>query len=194
MPIYFICFLAMLAASLLLYVGAVATLAITRRQPPALIRENAASVLQGVGLALLWWNVGVSWLLFFNVYRLHVDMSAFGDAAFQAFSRGYTRRLPIVVLPYAAASLAWMLAPWAAPARISRRAVWGIATLLIISIASTPWAAGAQDTMQDHGYSEEAYRQLQAAHLVRSLAVSIAALWALVEGWRLPKGNSGALA
>ena len=147
----------------------------------------AASRLQATGVALLWFGAGVSWLLFFNVYRIHVDLSAFGDGVFHAFSRGYTRRLPIVVLPYGAACLVWTLALWSAPARISRRALWGIATLCIISIVSTPWAAGALDEMQDHGYTEQAYDQLQTSHLVRSLALTIAALWALTEGWRLPK-------
>jgi len=70
---------------------------------------------------------------------------------------------------------------------MSRRTLWIIATMMIVSIASTPWAAGAQDAMQDHGYSEAAYRQLQASHLVRSVAVTIAAVWALAEVWRLPK-------
>ena len=187
MPLYFLTFLAMLAAALLLYVGAVAAAAFARRPPPAWIPAAVASPLQAAGLASLWISVGVGWLLFFNVYRLHVDMSALGDAAFQAFSRGYTRRLPIVVLPYGAMCLLWTLALWSAPARLSRRAVWGIATLMILSIASTPWAAGAQDAMQDHGYSEAAYRQLQASHLVRTLAVTIAAVWALVEVWRVPR-------
>jgi hypothetical protein len=187
MPLYFIIFLGMLAAALLLYLGAVATMAITRRPPPALIRGAAASQLQAAGVALLWCGVGVGWVLFFNVYRIHVDLSAFGDAAFQAFSRGYTRRLPIVVLPYGATCLLWTLALWSAPARISRRALWGIATLLVISIVSTPWAAGAQDAMQAHGYTEEAYHQLQMSHLVRTLAGTMAAVWALAEGWRLPK-------
>ncbi len=187
MPLYFLIFLAMLAASLLLFLGALATVVITRRPPPGWIPRVAASPLQAAGVAALWSTVGVSWLLFFNVYRIHVDMSAFGDAVFQAFSRGYTRRLPIVVLPYGATCLLWTLALWSAPARVSRRALWGIATLLIISIASTPWAAGALDAMQDHGYSEEAYRQLQTSHLVRTLSVTIAAVWALVEVWRVPK-------
>ena len=187
MPLYFLIFLAMLAASLLLYLGAVATVAVTRRSPPGWIPEAAASPLQAAGLASLWFAVGVSWLLLFNVYRIHVDMSGFGDAAFQGFSRGYTRRLPIVVLPYGAMCLLWTLALWSSPGRVSRRAVWGIATLLVISIASTPWAAGAQDAMQDHGYSEGAYRQLQTAHLVRTLAITIAAVWALIEVWRVPK-------
>ena len=187
MPLYFLIFLAMLAASLLLYLGAVATVAITRRSPPGWMPPAAASPLQAAGVASLWFATGVCWLLFFNVYRIHVDMSVLGDAAFQAFSRGYTRRLPIVVLPYGAMCLLWTLALWSSPARVSRRAVWGIATLLIISIASTPWAAGAQDAMQDHGYSEQAYRQLQTSHLVRTLSITIAALWALVEVWRVPK-------
>jgi hypothetical protein len=138
--------------------------AITLRPPPLFIRGVAASRLQAAGVALLWSSVGVAWLLFFNVYRIHVDMSAFGDAAFQAFSRGYTRRLPIVVLPYGATCLVWTLALWGAPARISRRALWGIATLCILSIVSTPWAAGAQGEMHDHGYTEQAYQQLQTSH------------------------------
>ncbi len=192
MPLYFVIFLAMLAAALLLYLGAIATVVITRRPSPALIRGVAASRLQAVGVALLWWGVGVGWLLFFNVYRIHVDMSAFGNAAFQAFSRGYTQRLPIVVLPYGATCLVWMLALWSAPARISRRALWGIATLCVLSIASTPWAAGAQDAMQAHGFTEEAYHQLQISHLVRSLTGTIAAVWALAEGWRLPTREAAA--
>ncbi|WP_448097484.1 hypothetical protein [Luteibacter yeojuensis] len=187
MPLYFVVFLAMLAVSVLLYLGAIATVAITRRSPPSFIPAIAASPLHAIGVALLWSSVGICWLLFFNVYRIHVDMSAYGDAAFQAFSKGYTRRLPVVVLPYAATCLIWILALWSAPARVSRRALWTIATLLIVSIISTPWAAGAQDVMQDHGYSEAAYRQLQASHLVRSVAITIAAVWALAEVWRLPR-------
>jgi hypothetical protein len=187
MPLYFMIFVAMLAASLLLYLGAIASVAIRRRPPPFFIRGVAASRLQAAGVALLWWGVGVGWVLFFNVYRIHVDLSAFGNAAFQAFSRGYTVRLPIVVLPYGATCLAWTVALWSAPARISRRALWGIATLIVISIVSTPWAAGAQDAMQAHGFSEGAYQHLQISHLVRTLVVTIAAVWALAEGWRMPK-------
>jgi hypothetical protein len=145
MPLYFMIFLATLAASLLLYLGAIASVAITRRPPPLFIRGVAASRLQATGVALLWSGVGVGWLL------------------------------------------VWTLALWSAPARISRRSLWGIATLCILSIVSTPWAAGAQDEMQAHGYTEQAYQQLQTSHLVRTLAGTIAALWALAEGWRLPK-------
>ena len=46
--------------------------------------------------------------------------------------------------------------------------------------------------MHDHGYTEQAYQQLQTSHLVRSLALTFAALWALVEGWRLPEPESRA--
>ena len=187
MPLYFVTFLATLASSLLLYLGAAAFVGVKRQRPPGWVGGVAARPLQAAGIALLWSVAGVAWVLFFNVYRIHVDMSAVGDPAFQAFSRGYTRRLPIVVLPYGAMCLVWTLMLWSEPARISRRALWGIATLMVISIASTPWAAFAQDEMQDHGYSEAAYRQLQASHLVRTLAVTIAAVWALAEVWRLPK-------
>jgi hypothetical protein len=131
-------------------------------------------------------NVGVCWLLLFNVYCIHVDMSALGDAAFQAFTRAYTRRLPIVVLPYGACCLVWALALWGASSRFSQRALWFISSLLIVSILSTPWAAGGLDSMHDHGYTEAAYWQLQAAHLVRTLTISIAALLALLQTWRSP--------
>lgn len=181
MPLYFVIFLGTLVAALLLYLGAVAQTVFTRRPPSALIPEAGMVWLQVVGLALLWFGVGICWLLFFNVYRIHVDMSAVGDAALQAFSRGYTRRLPIVVLPFGAVCLAWTLALWGAPVRISRWAVWCIATLCVVSILSTPWAAFAQDDMQDHGYTEAAYRQLQTSHLVRSLALTLAAVLALAE-------------
>src|ERR1700692_1566676 len=67
MPRYFMIFLATLAASLLLYLGAIATVAITRRPLPVFFRGMAASRLQAAGVALLWSSVGVAWLLFFNV-------------------------------------------------------------------------------------------------------------------------------
>lgn len=181
MPLYFVIFLGTLAASLLLYLGAFAQVAFTRRPPSAFISEGGMLWLQAVGLALLWFGVGVCWLLFFNVYCIHVDMSAVGEAAFQAFTRGYTRRLPIVVLPFGAACLAWTLALWGTPARISRKVVWGIATLCVLAILSTPWAASALDDLHDHGYTEAAYRQLQTAHLVRSVALTVAAVLALAE-------------
>ncbi len=186
MPIYFLFFLATLAATVLLYAGAIAVTLVGRRRPPAWVGADAASPLQAIGVALLWSSAGICWVLFFNVYRIHVDMAALGDAAMRAFSRGYTRRLPIVVLPYGATCLVWALLLWSAPARLSRRALWGVSTLLVVSIASTPWAASAQGDFQDHGFTDDAYFQLQAAHFVRSLVMTIAAVWALVEGWRVP--------
>ena len=187
MPLYFAAFLATLAASIVIYLAAVAALAIRRRPVPALLQEQGANRLQAVGVALLWSGVGMAWLLFFNVYRIHVDMHALGNEALQAFSRSYTSRLPVVVLPYGLTCLVWSLALWAAPARLSRRALWGIATLCMISILTTPFAAAAQGDMQEHGFTDASYMQLQAAHLARSLAFTLAALWTLVEGWRLPK-------
>ncbi|MDY0747847.1 hypothetical protein SNE35_25315 [Paucibacter sp. R3-3] len=185
MPLYFIFFLAMLGASVLLFVGALLRAAFARgKPPPRLLGAAAADIVQALGLALLWINFGVGWLLYFNVYQIHVDMGAIGNEAFQAFTRGYTRRLPIVVLPFGAACLAWALSLWGEPGRYSRRALWAITALCLLSIASTPWAAGAQGDMQEQGFTQAAYEQLQAAHLVRSLAISAAAVWALVKGWR----------
>ncbi len=55
----------------------------------------------------------------------------------------------------------------------------------MLSVVSTPWAAGAQGDMQEQGFSEAAFRQLQMAHLVRTLCLSVAAVWALVQDQRL---------
>jgi hypothetical protein len=181
MPAYFLLFLATLGASALLYVGALVTAGITRRPPPLLVTGRAAEAIQLLQLALVWSSVGVGWLLYFNVYRIHVDMAAVGNTAFQAFTRGYTTRLPVVVLPFGAGAFFATLALWAAPGRFSSRATWGIATLWMLSLASTPWAAGAQGDMQEQGFSEAAFRQLQMSHLVRTLCVSGAAVWALLQ-------------
>jgi hypothetical protein len=186
MPIYFLVFLASLAATVLLYVIAVIVAAAKRGPFPAVFRGSSASWLQAIGLVLLWWNVGVCWLLVFNVYPIHVDMHLLSESALQAFSRAYTRKLPIVVLPYGLACFAWVLALWSAPVRLSRQAIWGIATLCIISIVVTPLAANAQGDMQEHGFTDAAYSQLISAHVARTLAMSIAAVWALAQTWRLP--------
>jgi len=186
MPIYFITFLAMLGIAVLLYVGALLTSGVMRKPPPLLVKGHTAHALQALHLALVWANVGVGWLLYFNVYRIHADMAALGDAAFQAFARGYTTRLPIVVLPYGAGALVATLGLWAAPGRFSRRALWGMATLWMLSVAATPWAAGAQGDMHDQGFSDAAFQQLQTSHLARSLCLSLAAVWALLPGTRLP--------
>jgi len=187
MPLYFVIFLGMLAASMLLYIVAVGFVAARRRPIPIWFGSPAASRLQGTTVALMWWNVGVGWLLYFNVYRIHVDMSVLGNAALQAFSRGYTTRLPIVVLPYGLMCLLAVLGLWGEPGRISRRALWGIATLLVLNILSTPFAAVAQGDIQEHGFTLKAYQQLQMAHLFRSVLITIAAVWGIVEGWRLPR-------
>jgi hypothetical protein len=193
MPVYFLFFLAILAVSILLYVLALGFAAVRRRSLPIWIGGQAASRLQATTVVLVWWNVGVSWLLYFNVYRIYVDMSALGNAALQAFSRGYTSRLPIVVLPYGVMCLLAVLALWSEPARISRRALWGIATLLVLNILSTPFAAGAQGDIHEQGFTQGAYQQLQMAHLVRSALITIAAVWGIIEGWRLPKDAKPAL-
>ena len=184
MPVYFICFLAMLGAAVLLFIAALGIAGLTRRPPPMLIHGRAADVLQAVHLALVWSAVGVGWLLYFNVYRIHVDMAAVGNAAFQAFTRGYTSRLPVVVLPFGAGALAAALGLWAAPGRLSRAAQWGIASLWLLSVVSTPWAAGAQGDMQEQGFTDAAFEQLQGAHLARTLCVTVAAIWALLADRR----------
>lgn len=70
---------------------------------------------------------------------------------------------------------------WAAPGRFSRTALWGIATLWVLSVVTTKWAAGAQDDMHDYGFTDAAFQQLQLAHLARTLCLSVAAVWSLQQ-------------
>jgi len=180
MPLYFVVFLSMLGASALLFVGASICVGVRRRPLPVLITGRAADTLGLVHLARAWSTVGVCWVLYFNVYRIHVDMAALGDAALRAFSRGCTTRLPVVVPPFGAGALAATLGLWASPGRVPRGVPWDIATSWMLSVASTPWAAGAQGDMQDHGFSQAAFQQLQLSHLARTLCVSVAGVWALL--------------
>lgn len=186
MPLYFITFLAMLGVGVLLYLAALIVTGITRRPLPKIGNERSGEAIQALQLALSWFSVGVGWLLYFNVYRIHTDMAALGNDALQAFSRGYTTRLPVVVLPYGAGAFLAALGLWAAPGRFSRTALWGIATLWMLSVATTPWAAGAQGDMQEQGYSDAAFQQLQMAHLARTLFLSVAAIWTLLQNRRRP--------
>ena len=142
--------------------------------------EASASRLHATNVALLWWNVGVGWLLYFDVYRIHAEMTALGDAALQAFSRGYSSRLPIVVLPYGAICLLAVLELWSEPARNSRCALWGMATRLELTILSTPFAAGARGDMQEPEFTEQAYQHLQMAHLVLGVLTTISAVCGIV--------------
>jgi len=189
MPLYFLGFLATLAATVLLYLAAVAFVAIRRRPAPAFIKGGLAHRLQGASVALLWAGVGMCWLLYFNVYRIHVDMNVLGEQALHAFNRAYTAHLPIVVLPYGLTCLVSVLGLWSEPVRLSQPVLWAAATLCIISIVTTPFAAGALGDMHDHGFSDSAYQQLQVAHFARSLALTAAALWVLIAGWTRPALN-----
>lgn len=188
MPIYFLVFLATLAVTVLLYVIAIVVAVAKRGSFPSLINRPMSDGLQAMGLALLWWNVGAGWLLLLAVYPIHVDMHLLGESALQAFSRGYTSRLPIVVLPYGFACLAWAAALWSTSTRFTRQAIWVIATLCVISVAASPFAANAQGDMQENGFTNAAYTQLMYGHVVRTVAMSLAAMWALIQSWQ-PSGT-----
>lgn len=90
------------------------------------------------------------------------------------------------MLPYGATCLIWALALWSTAGKISGRALWAIASLQVISIASTPMAAVALSEMQDSGFSERAHHQLLNSHLVRTFVITISAVLALADVWLLP--------
>jgi hypothetical protein len=188
MSLFFIIFLAILAAFLLLTLSA-ALKAIWQRpgRSRSVPKNDLASgshwvseALLTVGIALAWWNVSTGWVLYRAVYPIYVDMSAVSPEAFHAFGIGYLSRLAIVILPYGLMCLVWSLLLWVKHPNVSRAKVWSIVVILLISVVVTPLAGTAQDTMSETGFAADLYDRLKWAHLVRTIMVTAAGILALV--------------
>jgi hypothetical protein len=135
MPLYFVAFLLMLAAFLLITIAAVAR-ALWRRwrpirtshvafeRPP--LKSSASDLLLLLGVAMAWYNVSSGWIAQLTIYPMYADMSAYGPQAFHGFGRGYLTRLPIIILPAGVMCLAWALLLWLPCRNVPKRIVWTI--------------------------------------------------------------------
>src|SRR6202023_1668017 len=121
MPTYFLAFLLMLAAFLLITLAAVArdlwarvgpigTSHAAFERPP--LKSSVSDLLLLLGVAMAWYNVSSGWISQLTIYPMYADMSTYGPQAFHGFGRGYLSRLPIIVLPAGVMCLAWALLLW----------------------------------------------------------------------------------
>src|SRR5260221_5116627 len=97
MPTYFLAFLLMLAAFLLITLAAVgrdlwrrlrpigsSDIAVERRP----IKSSVSDLLLLLGVAMAWYNVSSGWIAQLTIYPMYADMSTYGSVGFQCFCRG----------------------------------------------------------------------------------------------------------
>src|SRR6202166_3870672 len=94
MPTYFLAFLLMLAAFLLITLAAVArdlwrwvrpignSRAAFERAP---LRSSVSDLLLLLGVAMAWYNVSSGWIAQLTIYPMYADMTTYGPAAIHAF-------------------------------------------------------------------------------------------------------------
>jgi hypothetical protein len=197
----FIVFLLMLAAFLLLTLAAVVRGLWYVIRHPRSAAANAAkpggssTLTDGLlllGVATAWYSVAMGWGGQFTLYPIYPDLAKVGPEAFNAFGHSYLLHLKILLLPLGVMCLAWVSLLWLAPYNVSRRTVWAIVGLCVAFVASTPFAAGAQDQMLAEGFSESLYAQLMWSNGIRSVlftGVGLLSLVAIRSRWTTPSND-----
>jgi hypothetical protein len=188
MPPYFVAFLLMLAAFLLITIAAVAR-ALWRRlrpigtshvafeRPP--LKSSASDLLLLLGVAMAWYNVSSGWIAQLTIYPMYADMSAYGPQAFHGFGRGYLSRLPIIILPAGVMCLAWALLLWLPCRNVPKRIVWTIVAFCIAFVAVTPIPANVQHQMSVEGFSNALQARLLWSNGIRAIIFTVIGLLAL---------------
>src|SRR6202165_3088157 len=188
MPKFFLAFLLMLAAFLLITLAAVArdlwrwlrpigTSHAAIERPP--LKSSASDLLLLLGVAMAWYNVSSGWIAQLTIYPIYADMNAFGPQAFHGFGRGYLSRLPIIILPAGVMCLAWSLLLWLPIRNVPPRTVWAIVALCIAFVAITPIPAGAQDQMYNEGFSPDLHARLLRSNGIRAVVFTVIGLLSL---------------
>lgn len=135
------------------------------------------------------------WAAQFTIYPIYADIAPLGAEAFHVFSRGYLSRIALVLPPVGV--IAGMGVDVMVP--LSQRAAThsvAIVGLCIAFVAVTPFAAIAQEQMQDHGFSESLYARLMWSNAIRAVlftAIGLLSLIAVRSLWTKRQDNeSGA--
>jgi hypothetical protein len=185
---FFLAFLVMLAAFLLLSLAAAARTIWLRFHPVADAqlavelsprKSNASDVLLLLGVAMAWYNVSSGWIAQLTIYPIYADMNVYGPQAFHGFSHGYLSRLPIIVLPAGVMCLAWALLLWLPCRNVPTRIVWSIIALCVAFVAVTLIAGGAQDQMFQEGFSNDLHARLLWSNGVRAIIFTLIGLLSL---------------
>src|SRR6185295_4043488 len=191
----FIVFLSMLAAFLLLTLaaavrGAWRTFRHSGSAPNGVAtRHEPTKVTDGLlllGVATAWYSVAMGWGGQITIYPMYPDLAKVGSDAFNAFGHSYLSHLKLCLLPLGVMCLTWVSLLWLPPYNVSRRIVWALAGLCVGFVASTPFAAGAQDQMLAEGFSESAYAQVMWSNGARSVfftGIGVLSLVAIRSRW-----------
>ncbi len=188
MPTFFLAFLTMLVAFLLITLTAAArdvwrwlrptgTSHAALERPP--LKSSVSDLLLLLGVAMAWYNVSSGWIAQLTIYPMYADMSTYGPEAFHGFGRGYLSRLPIIVLPAGVMCLAWALLLWLPCRNVPKRLVWIIVAFLVAFVAVTPIPAGAQDQMSHEGFSNALQTRLIWSNGIRAIIFTVIGLLAL---------------
>jgi hypothetical protein len=190
MSLFFLAFLVMLAAFLLIVLAAVGRLVWHRLGPSAVApsagiespqTSSVADILLLLAVAMTWYNVSSGWIAQLTIYPIYADMNAFGPQAFHGFGRGYLSRLPIIILPAGVMCLAWSLLLWLPIHNVPPRTVWIIVALCIAFVAITPIPAGAQDQMYNEGFSPDLHARLLWSNGIRAVIFTVIGLLSLAS-------------
>ena len=187
--IYFDTGAAMVAASLLLAIAAVARTVWLRIRPAGATKSGAghsfvssswADSLLLLAVAISWYNVGAGWVLHLVCYPIYPDMSEFGPQAFHAYSHGYLSRWATAIWPVGLMCLTWATLLWVPLRNVPRRLVWVIVGLCVAFVVVTPPAAIAQGNMLYEGFSKDQYARLMLWSSFRTAIFTLIGVVALV--------------
>src|SRR5437588_4425925 len=147
MPPFFLAFLLMLVAFLVLAVAAAARTIWLHFRPSAVahLALKRSPRKSSAADAMAWYNVSSGWIAQLTIYPIYADMNVYGPQAFHGFSHGYLSRLPIIVLPAGVMCLAWALLLWVPCRNVPTRIVWSIVALCVAFVAVTYIAGATQD-------------------------------------------------
>jgi len=188
MPTFFLAFLIMLAAFLLITLAAVArdlwrwlrptgtSRAAFERLP---LKSSVSDLLLLLGVAMAWYNVSSGWIAQLTIYPMYADMSTYGPEAFHGFGRGYLSRLPIIVLPAGVMCLTWALLLWLPCRNVPKRIVWTIVAFCVAFVAVTPIPASVQHQMSVEGFSNALQTRLLWSNGIRAIIFTVIGLLAL---------------
>ncbi|HZE69154.1 MAG TPA: hypothetical protein VE135_06460 [Pyrinomonadaceae bacterium] len=179
---FFLAFLLMLAAFLLLSLAAAARTIWLRLRPdgaPQLGVEqsprysNASDSLLLLAVAMCWYSVAAGWAGQLVCYPIYADMSAYGPQAFHGYSHGYLSRFASGLWPVGVMCLTWAILLWVPCRNVPKRLVWTIIALCVAFVVVTPFAAIAQDRMSAEGFSNDQYARLMCANGVRAIIFTL---------------------
>lgn len=186
---FFLALLLMVAGSLLLSLAALVQTIWLRVHPSRVAQpgfeqsprySKASDSLLVLAVAMSWYSVAAGWAGQLVCYPLYQDMSAFGPAAFHAYSHGYLSRWASGTWPVGVMCLSWAVLLWVPVRNVPKGLVWFIVALCVAFAVVTPPAAIAQSHMFAEGFSNEQYTRLMWWNAMRTAIFTLIGVLAFI--------------